>query len=180
MRIFDRRLLSLLRLRELCSRGQGRHFPSFRAYSCRAVSWAALATALAGCEGNGSVVHSARLDAKPDMLCMKRAVEGLPGLSNVVYLHAAAADKPDFDEIAYQADDQRVMLMVQAGREYNQTFLRIGGFGSDGIVPRIRRVMMQVDRAVEKACHIRNLTSKVRETCGRGTHPEGPCPPLAS
>lgn len=185
MRILDPLLPALLRLRDCCARGGAWPFAaipavSFRAVSFRAVSGAALATALAGCDANGSVVHSARLGEKPDMLCMKRAVESVPGVSQVVYLHDAGADKGDFEEIAYQADDQRVMLMVQPDREYSQTFLRLGGFGSDSVAPRVRRVMAQVDRAVEKVCHIRDLSRKVRETCGQGAHPEGKCPPLAS
>lgn len=174
MRILARLLHPLLRRLTPCPPGARQRFPW-----C-AVSWAALVTALAGCDGNGSVVHRARLDAKPDMQCMQQAVAGVPGIRNVVYLHAAAEDKPDFDEIAYDADDQRIMLMVDPDREYSQTFLRMGGIGSDGIAPRIRRVMASVDRAVEKACHLRNLSRKVRETCGEGAHPEGKCPPLAS
>ncbi len=149
---------------------------SLPALSFRAFSWAALATALAGCDGNNSVVHSAKLDAKPDMLCMKRALERLPGVSHVAYLHATQ-DQQEFDEVSYQADDQRVMLMVQPDHEYRQTFLRLGG--GDDAVPRIRQVMARVDAAVEKACHIPHLSRRIRETCTDAAHPDGKCPPLA-
>jgi hypothetical protein len=178
MRMFERHLPNFLRQRQPCAHGRGRHF-SISASSFRAASWAALATALAGCDGNSSVVHSARLDAKPDMLCMKQAVEKVPGINHVFYLHVSGADQRAFDEISYEADDQRVMLMVEQDREYKQTFLRIGGLGGDNLMPRIRRVMASVDRAVEQSCHIRNLTRKVRETCGDASHAGGACPPLA-
>ena len=151
-------------------------FPRLRAIrtsSAGALAWAALATALAGCEGSGSVVHSARLDAKPDMLCMKEAVAKVPGVSHVSYIHVSGADKREFDEISYEAGDQHVMLMVEPDREYKQTFLRLGGLGADTITPRVRRVMGRVDLAVEKDCHIRNLSRKVRETCGNASQAGG-------
>lgn len=180
MRILGRIKLSLLILRQRCARGMARHLLPFFAPSFRAVSWAALATALAGCDSATSVVHSAKLDARPDMQCVKQAVASLAGVSGVKYLHASVPDKGDFDEITYQADDQHVMLMVEPDDEYRQTFLRLRGFGSDSIMPRMRRVMAQVDRTVEKACHVRHLSRKIRETCMNGSQPEGKCPPLAS
>lgn len=189
MRMFERIKSPLLRVRAVRARNGAHQHPefsssassssaAFRLSRLRAVSWAALAAVLAGCDGSGSVVHSARLDARPDMQCMKAAVEKVPGVSRVSYLHVTQPDKQAFDEIAYHADDQRIMLMVEPDREYKQTFLRLGGMGADTITPRIRRVMSRVDLAVEKNCHIHNLSRKVRETCGDARHAEGKCPPL--
>lgn len=180
MRILDRFTFILLFLRERCSRGLlDLRLLRLRAPSFRAASCAALATALAGCEGNGSVAHNATLEAKPDMLCMRQALETLPGISNVQYVHEVAGEKQEFEELSYHAEGQRVMLMVQPDRVYSQTFLRMSPFRSEELTPRVRRVMARVDAAMEKACHIRNLSRRVTETCMDAAHPDGKCPPLA-
>lgn len=145
----------------------------------RAFSWAALATALAGCDGSGSVTHSAHLDARPDMLCMERAMEKLPGISQVRYLHAETANKQPFDEITYQADDQHIMLMVEPDHTYKQVFLRVGTRRGDVLTAHIRRVMTRVDNTLARSCHIPQLIHDVRETCADAAEPEGACPPLA-
>lgn len=155
-----------------------RRMPRLDALRFRAFSWAALVAALAGCEGGDRVVHSAHLDARPDMLCMKQAVEALPGIAHVNYVHADSGGAQAFDEISYEAGEQRVMLMVQPDGAYTQTFLRMSPFGSGEEAPRIRRVMARVDKALEKACHIAHLSRKVRETCMDAAHPDGRCPPL--
>ena len=144
----------------------------------RAFSWAALATALAGCDGNGSVTHSAHLDAKPDMLCMQQTLRKVPGVSEVHYVHEEAANKQPYDEFDYQVDDQYIMLMVQFDYIYKQVFLRIGPLRADPQTAQVRRVMAEVDSAVAKSCHLPQLAHEVRETCGDAAYPDGVCPPL--
>lgn len=160
-----------------------RHAPGthdgFMPHMSRVFSWAALATVLAGCEGSGSVTHSAHLDARPDLQCMERAMQKLPGISQVRYLHAETANKQPFDEITYQADEEHIMLMVEPDHTYKQVFLRMGTRAADPLVGNIRRVMTRVDHTLAQRCHIPQLAHDVRESCSDTTETAGACPPLA-
>ena len=132
----------------------------------------------AGCDTIGGITHVKRDVPFPDSSCIMKAVQSVPGVSNVEYktesgglpLTMHGLEKPDeIHRYIYRYSGLRgnfyYRLNYKRVADYSHTYIDLNRAPPQKEIDTIRPVMFQIEKAIETECDAKGFMSGMVERC---------------